>query len=158
MTLTLKASTVAPQITDDKGAYAFADVPIGSTVDGKQDIVETAAQVAVELAGKRPATVALPLVAGKNTAPNVTLENDLPPGELRAIVTSLASGAPIRDAKVTIEPGGKTVQTGADGTFHIELAPGQYKITVTSPGMAKQDLDVTIDTNGVTTKNINMHQ
>jgi hypothetical protein len=158
VTLTLKSSTVAPTTTDDHGAFVFSKVPIGVTSEGKQQIDETAAQIAVEVDGKKPGSAALPLVAGANTVPKITLEAVLPPGELRAIVTSLATGAPIKGAQVTIEPGGKTVQTAADGTFKIGLAPGQYKLSVTAPGLVKQELDVTIDTNGVTTKNINMHK
>jgi hypothetical protein len=156
--LTLKASQVPPQITDDKGGYVFAGVPIGTTIDGKPEIDETAAQVGVTVDGKKPGGATVPLVAGKNAVPTITLESLLPPGELRAIVTSLQTGQPIKDAKVTIEPGGQTIQTGADGTFKIALAPGQYKITVTAVGLATQQLDVTIDTNGVTTKNINMRR
>ena len=158
VTLTLKSSTVAPAVTDDKGSYTFSKVPIGNTVDGVAQIDESAGQIGVELDGKKPASVALPLAAGANTAPRITLEAALPPGELRGIVTSLATGQPIKDAKVTIDPGGKTVATGADGKFTVDLPPGDYKVAVTAPGMAKQDLDATIDTNGVTTKNINMHR
>jgi hypothetical protein len=158
VTLTLKASQVPPAVTDDKGGYAFTGVPIGTTIDGKPQIDETAAEIGVAVDGKKPGTATVPLVAGKNAVPNIALESLLPPGELRAIVTSLQTGQPIRDAKVTIEPGGKTIQTGADGTFKIALAPGQYKITVTAAGLATQQLDVTIDTDGVTTKNINMRR
>jgi hypothetical protein len=158
VTLGLKSSTVPPAITDDKGAYTFAKVPIGNTVDGKPQIDEGAAQISVELDGRKPGSTTLTLAPGSNAAPRITLDKALPPGELRGIVTLLQTGQPLKDAKVTIQPGNKTVSTGADGTFKVDLPPGQYKISVSAPGLAKQDLDATIDTNGVTTKNINMHR
>ena len=158
VSLVLKNSQVPPATTDDKGNYAFAAVPIGYKVDGKATLDETAGEIAIEVDGKKPGKATVQLGEGKNTVAKVSLEAVLPPGELRAIVTSLATGAPIKNATVTIEPGGKTVSTGADGTFKVALPPGQYKITVTAPNLTKQELDVTIDPNGVTTKNINMRK
>lgn len=156
--LTLKASSVPPATTDDKGAYVFKGVPIGNTVDGQATIDESAAQIAVEVDGKKTATATVPLAKGDNKVAKITMETALPAGELRGVVSSLATGAPISGVKIAIEPGGQTVQSGTDGRFQINLQPGQYKITVTANGFAKQELDVTIDPNGVATKNINMRK
>jgi len=158
VTLTLKDSTVAPTTTDDKGNFTFAGVPIGTKTDGKPTIDETAGAIAVEVDGKKPGSATVTLAEGKVEVAKISLESNLPPGELRGIVTLLSTGGPLANAKVTLEPSGKTATTAADGTFKIELPPGQYKMTVTATGMAKQELDVTIDTNGVTTKNINMRK
>ena len=157
VTVTLKNHT-GTGATDDKGAYAVAKLPIGKTVGGATTLDDTAAAVAVEVDGKKPGRATLVLVTGGNTVPKIVLDPVLPPGQLRGIVKSLASGKPIANAQITVTPGGKTIASGADGTFQVDLAPGSYKITVTATGLANQELDVTIDPNGVSLKNIDMHR
>ena len=50
-----------------------------------------------------------------------------------------------------ITAGDKKTETAADGTFVLDLPPGQYKVTAKS-GSSSQELDVTIDPNGVALK------
>ena len=157
VTVTLKNHT-GTGATDDKGAYTVTKLPIGKTVEGATTLDDTGAAVSVEVDGKKPGKATLTLVKGGNTVPKIVLDPVLPPGQLRGIVKSLASGKPIANATITINPGGKTIQTGAGGTFQVDLAPGQYKITVSAPQLANQELDVTIDPNGVSLKNIDMHK
>ena len=80
----------------------------------------------------------------------------LPPGQLRGVVRSLPGGKAVANATITIVGSKQKAETGADGTFQIDLAPGQYKIKVTSRGLKDQELDVTIDPNGVAIKNIDL--
>jgi hypothetical protein len=157
VTAKLKNNT-GTAVTDDKGAYTITKLPIGKTVAGKTVLDDTGAEVSVAVDGKRPASSTLTLVKGSNAAAKLVLETILPPGQLKALVRSLANGKPIPNATIKIEPGGKKLTSGADGAFAIDLAPGQYKITVTAPGMAVQELDVTIEQNGVTIKNIDLHK
>ena len=157
VTVTLKNHT-GTGATDDKGAFTVSKLPIGKTVSGATTLDDAGASVAVEVDGKKPGSATLTLAKGANTLPKIVLEAVLTPGQQRGIVKSLASGKPIANATITVNPGGKTIQSGADGTFQVDLAPGTYKITVTAPSLAVQELDVTIDPNGVAVKNIDMHK
>ena len=114
------------------------------------------AEVSVTVGGKKPGKTTLSLKEGANTAPKIALDPELPPGQLRAVVRGAGTGKPIAGATVKIEPGGQTATSAADGTFQIDLPPGTYKITVSSPGVKEQELDVTIDPNGVAIKNIEL--
>jgi hypothetical protein len=155
--LTLKNSQVEPVVTDDKGTYVFKGVRIGDSLEGKENIDETAAEVSVEAGGMKPNKATVPQLAkGTNTVAAITLDAETPPGELRGNVRALKGGKPITGATITIEPGGLKTESQADGSFQINLAPGQYKIKVSAPGKTTQELDVTIETNGVAIKNIDL--
>jgi hypothetical protein len=152
----------APVITDDKGAYRVTSVKIGRRIstpsktgpvtDEKVD--ETSIDVAVELADKKPGAATIQgLKAGDNAVPPIKLEPLLPPGQLKILVRDLKTGKPITGGTVTIQGTGKTFKSGEDGIGQLDLAPGTYKISVAAPGYKAQDLDVTIEPNGVVFKN-----
>jgi hypothetical protein len=149
---------VGNTVTDDKGAFTIPRMPIGKTVDGRTDLDDTGAEVTVEVANKKPSTATLTLVKGANTIPRIVLDPMLPPGQLRAVIINVATSRPVAGATVTIEPGGVTATSGADGKFQVDLPPGHYKLTVTARGLAQQQLDVNIDPNGVAIKNIELHK
>lgn len=157
VTLTLKNVT-GHAVSDDKGNYTIGKLQIGKTVDGKTELDDTGAELAVEVASKKPGSATLTLARGVNQVPRITLDPMLPPGQLRAVIRSAGTGRPIDSATVTIQPGDITQTTGADGKFTVDLPPGHYKITVTARGLAQQQLDVTIEQNGVAIKNIDMHR
>jgi len=90
--------------------------------------------------------------------PPITLDPQLPPGQLRVRIVNAGTGRPINEATVTIAPGGATATSGKDGKLTVDLAPGRYKITVTANGLAQQQLDVNIEQNGVAIKNIELHK
>jgi len=122
-------------------------------------VEETTAQIDVEVDGKKPATKSIDKLAqGENKVEPIKLESQLPPGQLRGVVHSLPAGKAVGKAVVTVTPGDKKIETAGDGTFSIDLAPGVYKISVKAAGFATQELDVTIDANGVTIKNIDLHK
>lgn len=145
-------------VTDDKGAWRVDKLPIGKKLNDVDTIDDAAGEVTVEVDGKKPAKAAVTLKVGDNKVERLALDPVLPPGQLRAVVRSVVTGKPLAGAIVTIEPGAIKATSGADGTFTVDLAPGQYKITVSSPGLAEQQLDVTIDPNGVAIKNIELHR
>jgi carboxypeptidase family protein len=157
--------TVDPVATDQTGAYTFKGVRIGTQAEATSSkpalhrIDEPSGSVAVEVDGKKPgsATIAK-LDAGTTTVPPIRLAPMLPPGQLRGVVHSLPNGKAIEHATITVTPGNTKVESTADGTFTLDLAPGQYKITVKVGGFASQDLDVTIEPNGVAIKNIDLHK
>jgi hypothetical protein len=154
-------NTTSNAVTDEKGGFSVAKLPIGKTVDGKKSLDDTGAELAVDVTGKKPAKVTLTLVEGANTAPAIKLEAALPPGQLRGTVRSSTSGKPISGATVTVEPGGTSATTDSDGRFTMDLPPGTYKATATANGLAAQQLDVTIepDPNGAAViKNFELHK
>jgi hypothetical protein len=157
VTVKLK-NTTGTAVTDGKGAYTITKLPIGNTVDGKTELDDTGAEVAAEVENREPGAAALLLGKGANVAPPITLEPILPPGQLRAVIINLGTSRPVAGATVAIEPGGATATSGPDGKFTVDLAPGRYKLTVAAPGLKQQQLDVTIEQNGVAIKNIELHR
>jgi hypothetical protein len=157
VTIKLK-NTTGTAATDGKGAYTIAKLPIGKTVDGKTELDDTGAEITVEVANKKPSSATLMLAKGANAVPPIALEPLLPPGQLRAVIINIGTSRPVAGATVAIEPGGITATSGPDGKFTVDLPPGHYKLTVTARGLAKQQLDVNIEQNGVAIKNIELHK
>lgn len=157
--------TVDPVATDQTGAYTFKGVRIGTQAEATASkpavhrIDEPSGSVTVEVDGKKPgsATIAK-LDGGTTTVPPIKLEPMLPPGQLRGVVHSLPNGKAIEHATITVTPGNAKVESGADGTFTLDLAPGQYRISVKAANFASQELDVTVEPNGVAIKNIDLHK
>lgn len=143
-------------VTDDKGAWRVEKLPIGKQVKGVDNITDSDGEIIVEVSGKKPVKLTFKFAAGVNKAERITLEPVLPPGQLRAVVRNANTGKPIGGATVKIEPGGQTATSAADGQFSVDLQPGTYKITASSPGLKDQELDVTIDPNGVAIKIIEL--
>ncbi|MFN0251824.1 MAG: carboxypeptidase regulatory-like domain-containing protein [Kofleriaceae bacterium] len=143
-------------VTDDKGAWKVEKLPIGKTVKGVDNITDPVGEVTIDVSGKKPVKLTVNLKPGVNKADRISLEPVLPPGQLRAVVRNANTGKPIGGATVKIEPGGLTATSGADGQFSVDLQPGIYKITASSPGLQDQELDVTIDPNGVAIKIIEL--
>lgn len=149
VTFTLKNSQVPATATDASGTWKVTGVPVGSTVGGTPTIEEPAIEVAVAVDGKKPGRATVNVTAGGAiTVAPIQLEAALPPGQIKGVVRSQA-GKPIAGAVITA--GDKKTETAADGTFVLDLPPGQYKVTAKS-GSSSQDLDVTIDPNGVALK------
>ncbi|HEY4243942.1 MAG TPA: carboxypeptidase-like regulatory domain-containing protein [Kofleriaceae bacterium] len=165
VTVTLRTHS-ANVVTDESGKFSVPKLPIGKTAAGVTTLDDTGADVTVDVDGKKPAHTTLTLAKGANHLQPIQLEPVLPPGQLRAVIKSLASGKPVANAKVSIVgstgEGGtgapREIASGTDGTFQIDLPPGQYKLVITAPGFAPQQLDVTIDPNGVAIKNIDLHR
>ncbi len=146
-------------VTDETGTWAVERLPIGKTVKGATTLDDDAAEITVEVDGKKPGKQATKLVAGDNKLERLTLDPILPPGELRGVVRSIASGGkPVSGATIKVEPGNLSATSAADGSFTIELAPGQYKVTVSASGLKEQQLDITIEPNGVALQPIELHK
>ncbi len=154
-TVTVKLkTTTASVVTDATGTYA-ARVPIGKTVDGTTTLDDTGAQVTVEVEGKKPSTSTVTLVKGPNPIARLVLDPLLPPGTLKALIRAAGTGKALANAVVTIEPGTLTTTSDAEGRISIDLPPGTYTATATSPGFKTQTLDVVIE-GGVVVKNFEL--
>lgn len=155
--VTVKTSTYeGTGVTDDKGSWKVEKLPIGKQVKGVDTITDAVGEITVDVSNKKPVKVTVNLKPGANKAERISLEPVLPPGQLRAVVRNANTGKPIGGATVKIEPGGLTATSAADGQFSVDLVPGTYKITASSPGLKDQELDVTIDPNGVAIKIIEL--
>jgi hypothetical protein len=147
VTVKLKNNT-GSAATDDKGAFWLTKVPIGKTVEGKTTLDDTAAEIVVEVDGKKPKTTTLVLVRGTNSVAAITLDPSLPPAHYKAVVRAANSGKALAGAIVRLEPGGHTATTDADGLLSLDVPPGTYKVTASMTGYKDQTLETTI-TGGV---------
>src|SRR6185295_13491799 len=91
---------VGTTVTDGKGTYTVGKLPIGKVTDGKTELDDTAAEVQVEVASKKPGATTVTLEKGVNSVPPITLDPLLPPGQLRGGVINAGNGRPIAGATV----------------------------------------------------------
>ena len=162
-TVTVSGKTypgAASSTTKDDGTYSIATIKIGRRLttptkagpktEAKLD--EAVLEMRAELGGYEVgrAKIATPKQGG-NVAPQIVLQKTLPAGQVKGVVRN-ARGNPIAGATVSVSPGEHAATSGADGTFVIDLQPGSYKIRVHVSGFRDQELDVTIDANGVALK------
>ncbi|HRC56787.1 MAG TPA: carboxypeptidase regulatory-like domain-containing protein [Kofleriaceae bacterium] len=131
-------------VTDRGGRFRVDALPLGS------------AKITVELAGKKTRETTLALEGGEAAVPRLQLDPDLPPGELRGNVRARVGGRAIAGATVTVEPGGFSAVTAADGSFALEVPPGKYTVTTSAAGYAPQVIEAVVDQEGVTVKFINL--
>jgi len=143
-------------VTDDKGMWRIEKLPIGKTVKGETTLDDADAEVSVVVSGKKPGKHTLRLAKGANTVPRMTLDPDLPPGEILGLVRSAGAGKPLAGATIMIEPGGFTATTGPDGNFSIAVPPGTYKATASAPGYKSQTLDAKVEPNAPVLKNFEL--
>jgi hypothetical protein len=145
--------------SSDAQGTTIAKLAIGKTIDGQTTLDDTSAEVTVEVPGKKPKVTTLTLAKGTNAIAAITLDPVLPPGHrLKAVIRAAGTGKPIAGATVTIEPGGLTATTDADGNISIDLPPGTYKATASGTGFKAQTLDVVIEKDGVIVKNFELRK
>jgi hypothetical protein len=157
VTAKLRAHT-ATGVTGPGGEYTITQIPIGKTVGGVTTLDDTAVEVSVSAAERKPARTTSTLIKGRNQMAKLELPPLLEPGELRAVVSDAATGKPIAGATVAIEPGGVKATSGVDGTLSVQLVPGTYQATAAAPGRKPQTLDVIVDSHGVHIKNFELQK
>jgi hypothetical protein len=77
----------------------------------------------------------------------VTLERTLPAAEIKGSVRSLRGGPLV--ATIVVVELEKSVESGADGTFHLEVPPGSYTLRISAPGHESQERTVRVEQLGV---------
>lgn len=78
----------------------------------------------------------------------LSLERSLPEGEIKGRVRSLRGG-PLK-AKIEILETGRVVETESDGTFRIDVPPGDYRVRITAEGHEPQERSAQVERLGVT--------
>jgi hypothetical protein len=157
VTVKLKSKT-GTAVSDDKGEWKLAKVPIGKLVDKVVTVDESAAEITCEVAGKKPKTSTLVLVQGVNELGPCTLDPLLPPTTLKAVVRAYGSGKPLVGATIKLEPGGLSGITDADGLVSIDnVERGTYQVTASMTGFKDQTLAVTFESE-VVVKNFELRK
>ncbi|MFC4852088.1 S8 family serine peptidase [Actinophytocola glycyrrhizae] len=75
---------------------------------------------------------------------------------LQGTVTDAATGAPISGATATVEPGGRGMTTGADGTFTTRLEPGDYTVTTEAFGYESATAQATVAADSFATVDVGL--
>lgn len=86
----------------------------------------------------------------------VKLEVATPTGQIRGLVRSFLGTGLV--AGVRIEPTGEELQTAADGTFLLDVAPGEYEVVLTAEAHRSQRRTVVVHANGVVVLNADMQR
>jgi hypothetical protein len=129
--------------TDAEGRFELA-VPAGTT--------EVSIEPPLPWA---PRTTALGDGPGAELAlGDLPVERETPPGQVRGVVRNL-KGTPVA-ATVRLEPSGETVQAAADGSFQLDVAPGEYDVVIEAPGFRPQKRHVIVEQEGVTVLNVEL--
>jgi hypothetical protein len=130
--------------TGEDGAFRAGEIP-----PGRVGIIAHAE-------GYRERSVAAELAPSGEQAVVISLERDLPDGQLKGLVLSF-DGSPIR-ATIRIDPLGIRTAAGSDGTFEVDLPPGEYEVAISARGHRNQVRVVTVEEHGVTVLNIDMRR
>jgi hypothetical protein len=136
------ARDVREVVAGPDGSYVFEDLPAGTV--GLDAWAE----------GYRATTLRTQLRGGSDTEVDFHLAREEAGGQLRGVVRKL-DGAPLR-ATVRVLPDGPRVETGADGAFALELAPGAHVIEIEAEGHVVERRDVELEDGGVTILNVEL--
>ena len=72
----------------------------------------------------------------------------VPSGIVSGTVTDANDDLPIAGAVVTADPGGRTVSTGADGTYSLRVRPGTYTLTFSATNYVTREETAVVVTDG----------
>lgn len=129
-------------LTLDDGRFHFGQLEPGPTM------------IHIDAPGHVVAPMQADVTPGRVVRIPIVAVDEATPGQIRMFVRGL-EGAAV-NARVTVYPGDKTLETDAEGVAEIELAPGDYKVTVEAEGHSRQERNVTVDAYGVTILNLDL--
>ncbi|MDF9745116.1 carboxypeptidase regulatory-like domain-containing protein [Natrinema salsiterrestre] len=124
--------------TDDNGTYSL-ELEAGEYA------------LAVSAEGYEDASQNVSIEVETTTTADVTLEEAT--GAVEGTVTD-ADGEPVADATVTA--GDETVTTGENGTYALELEPGEYTLAVSAEGYEDASQNVTVEADATTTADVTL--
>jgi hypothetical protein len=123
------------QTTDAHGKFKFADLEAGEY------------QLAVTSEGFQPTQRSVTLQPGAAPTLNIPLTQELPIGQIRGTVRRF-DGKPI-PARVVISALKIDQKTRPDGTFEIDVPPGDYSVVVSAERFARQTRTAHVEQRGV---------
>jgi hypothetical protein len=135
VTLRSALGTVQTVRTDASGAFVFRAVQRGAWL------------LTTATADYDPTARELEVAEPQANAGEVVIYPALPAGQVKGRALDLR-GNPVA-ATVVFEPGGLTLQVAADGSFTVDLKPGNYSVRVSHPDFATQLRSVRVEERGV---------
>lgn len=132
--------------TDANGAFEFTSVPAGA-IDVEATTVDYQ---------PRRLNVVVAETEELTALETVRLEEQVLGAQIEGVVRGFDGRIPA--ATVTLSPGNISSSTDGEGKFRIELAPGQYQVTVTSEGYQPQTRTVTVQAHGVVIVNVDLRK
>jgi hypothetical protein len=129
--------------TDSDGRFELRGLPRGAVTLVVEPVPPFAGITRTVEVGDKPAVVG-----------DVSVERELPPGQIRGVVRT-TTGAAVA-ARVRIEPLGKSIKAGADGSFRVDVPPGSYQVVIDGPGLVAQRRKIQVEENGVTVLNVEL--
>jgi hypothetical protein len=130
------APPLAEMITTEDGTFALRDLPAGPL------------RLSARALGLRDAQLDVVVPVEGELSAELSLAEALPEGQIRGTVRGFG-GAPL-SATIRVEPLGLVLSAARDGTFSIDVAPGQYEVLVTAPGYEPQQRVADVERDGVT--------
>ena len=122
-------------VTDEQGAFALRELPAGSY------------ELEVSAEGFTARRQSLSLQAGATEELRLELEPELPIGQIRGSVRRF-DGRPIA-ANIALRELNLTQRCREDGTFELDVPPGEYTVVVTAKGFAQQKRKAKVELRGV---------
>lgn len=129
-------------------------IKMHSAADGQFEFPDVPLEGEVQLVLKTPGyeKVSLSYAEGKDRNSEIVMYPALPAGQVRGAILDL-SGRPVA-AKITITPGDVEIQVQEDGSFELELAPGNYTVRFSHDDFKNQKRDIVVQDRGVVILNI----
>ncbi len=135
-------ASVRTATTGDDGRWRIADVPLGG------------AHFRITSEGRDPVEGTITIVADAPVETTSSMSRALPQGEIRGVIQA-NNGQPIA-ARIVIRPIGRELTADAEGSFAIEVPPGEYDVEVSAAGHRTQSRHVTVAEQGVVVLNVQL--
>jgi len=128
--------------TDQDGRWQIGEVPVGTAHY----------RITAELRDPVEGVITITPEGPVETATSMT--RTLPQGEIRGVIQG-SNGAPIA-ARIMIRPINRELTADAEGSFAVEVPPGEYDVEVSAPGHREQRRHVTVAERGVVVLNVQL--
>ena len=160
------AGSIGGKVTDTSSGTPIAGCTVsagGKTTTSDSDgdftisnLSPTSYTVTASKSGYQDGSATVTVEAGKTVTANIALTPVAPTtGSISGTVTDASTGSPI--ANCTVSAGGKTAQTGSDGTYTIgNLTPGDYTVTASATGYVGGSAQVTVVAENAATADIKL--